>query len=76
MITPQYYLTKGLYNKTIIRVMKNALLYLEDVDFIPNEIKQKYRLLSHKDAIYNIHFPKNHDALKAAKRRLVFEELF
>ena len=76
IITPQYYLTKGLYNKTIIRVMKNALLYLEDVDFIPNEIKQKYRLLSHKDAIYNIHFPKNHDALKAAKRRLVFEELF
>ena len=76
IITPVYHLTKGLYNKTLIRIMKSALSYLEDKEFIPTEILKKYKLISHKQAIENIHFPKSQMHLRQARRRLIFEELF
>lgn len=76
IITPVYHLTKGLYNKTLIRIMKSALTYLEDIEYIPKEILKKYKLISHKQAIENIHFPKSQMHLRQARRRLIFEELF
>ena len=76
VITPIYHLTKGLYNKTLIRIIKSALTYLENKEFIPLEILKKYKLISHKQAIENIHFPKSQMHLKQARRRLIFEELF
>jgi RecG-like helicase len=76
IITPVYHLTKGLYNKTLIRIMKSALSYLEDKEFIPTEILKKYKLISHKQAIENIHFPKSQMHLRQARRRPIFEELF
>ncbi len=75
-ITPVYHLTAGLYNKTLIRILKNAITYLENEEYIPKEILQKYKLISHKQAIENIHFPKSQMHLKQARRRLIFEELF
>jgi ATP-dependent DNA helicase RecG len=44
------------------------------VDPLPLAIRQKYRLLSKAEAIRAIHFPRTHEDLKQARRRLVYEE--
>lgn len=75
-LIPIYRLTKGLYNKTLERIMKNALSSIEKTDFLPEYLITKYKLMSEYDALCNIHFPKNEAALLAAKRRLSFDELF
>lgn len=43
---------------------------------IPPYILEKYQMISKKEAVLNIHFPKDVDTLKKAERRLKFEELF
>jgi len=50
---------------------------LKDVrETIPPYILDKYKMAGRKDALLNIHFPKDLNALKNAERRLKFEELF
>ena len=46
------------------------------IETLPAYLLQKYKFLLLKDALFNIHFPKNADWLKRAKNRLKFEELF
>jgi ATP-dependent DNA helicase RecG len=43
---------------------------------IPLYILEKYHMISRKDAILNIHFPRDVATLKKAESRLKFEELF
>ncbi|WP_276359254.1 ATP-dependent DNA helicase RecG [Daejeonella sp. H1SJ63] len=43
---------------------------------IPQYILEKNKLIGRARALYNIHFPDNNEALKAARQRLKFEELF
>lgn len=75
-IKPIYRSVAGLNSRAIAKTVKTALALLPDDDFLPQELINKYRLMPRKDAIENIHFPKNTDMLNKARRRLVFEELF
>ena len=43
---------------------------------IPKAIREQNRLCSRREALYHIHFPQSFQWLKAAQRRLKFEELF
>ncbi len=43
---------------------------------LPEDIRLKYSLTDKKTAIQNIHFPKDENAVKEARHRLVFDELF
>jgi ATP-dependent DNA helicase RecG len=43
---------------------------------MPAYILEKYRLVSRREALLNIHFPKDTVSLQHAERRLKFEELF
>jgi ATP-dependent DNA helicase RecG len=43
---------------------------------MPAYILDKYRLMSKREALLNIHFPASATALQSAQRRLKFEELF
>lgn len=43
---------------------------------LPAYILAKYQMVTKKEALLNIHFPKDTNALKGAERRLKFEELF
>jgi ATP-dependent DNA helicase RecG len=42
----------------------------------PAHFMAEYELLPYKDALHNIHFPKNKDMLIKARRRMVFDEFF
>ena len=45
-------------------------------DTIGMDIVQRYRLMSLKDALINVHFPKDTPSMQNARARLKFEELF
>ncbi|MFN4083535.1 MAG: ATP-dependent DNA helicase RecG [Bacteroidia bacterium] len=69
---------KGLDTKALMK-MVNALLVDPKFDLeenLPYKITSDYKLLSRKDALINIHFPKNSTRLFEAQKRLKFEELF
>ena len=76
-IQPLYHLTKGLSNKSIKKAIRNALEKVDiSRDFLPLSIKEKYELLDFSESVYKVHFPRDEKELRAAHRRLAFEEFF
>lgn len=76
-LLPRYALTKGLTNQTVQKSVAQALEYYPpEKEYLPQMILQKYPMLSHREAIYALHFPENRDELLAARNRMVFEEFF
>jgi len=82
-LVPVYPLTEGmrrkkLENKFLVTAAQNAVNSgLYDIpENLPQSIIAKYKFLSRRDAIKELHFPQNLSRLDEAKRRLKFEELF
>ncbi len=75
-IRPTYPACEGLSSSAIESTVKNAIMsgYFPE-DPIPQHICEKYNLMSLRDALTNIHFPKNSELLNASRRRLMFQEL-
>lgn len=46
------------------------------LEHYPDSMLKEYDLLSYKEALHNIHFPKNRDTLIQARKRMVFDEFF
>lgn len=76
-LKPVYRQTKGINSRTIEKAVKSALKLLPDKlnDCLPYEIKKKYGLCDLNFMIHNMHMPSGNESLKAAKRRLIFENL-
>ena len=76
-LLPRYALTKGLTNQTVQKSVAQALEYYSpEKEYLPQMILQKYPMLSHREAVYALHFPENREELLAARNRMVFEEFF
>ncbi len=77
-ITPIYPSTKGLSQKVIRSLIKTSIEEaIENVEeTLPAYILEAHGLISKQDAVRNIHFPKENELFLAARKRLVFEELF
>lgn len=73
-----YHSSKKIKQGTLERLIKSALKRHGDEipEYIPDVLKEKYRLISHKDAIRMIHFPESAEESKQANREIIFEELF
>ena len=77
-IKPVYSLKEGLTQQLLQNTVQNALRFLDNAIYepFPAEILSEYNLCSLQFALKNIHFPDNDDALRLAKRQLIFNELF
>lgn len=73
---PCYPLTKGLSNNTVMKAAARALENYEEPEYLPGYVVEEYGLLSRREAIGQIHFPRDWDSLVEARRRLVFDEFF
>ena len=74
-----YHLTEGISQKQIVKDIRSAMVLAatdSQKEIIPEEIRKKYNLCYSTFANRNIHFPESFASLAAAKRRLIFEELF
>ncbi len=67
----------GLGTRGISKLMKSLLSQVIDVvpENLPDYMIQRYKLLSRKEALINIHFPVSPEVIKKAELRLKFEEL-
>ena len=67
----------GLGSKSISKLMR-ILINITDQEIkenLPEYLIKKHHLISHRDAMINIHFPENPEIIDKAVRRLKFEEL-
>ncbi len=82
-IIPFYRLPKELREKnlgdfSLRKIIHQAVQKYADYidDTLPSYILNERNILPLNEAIRNLHFPDNHQALHKAKRRIKFEELF
>ena len=76
-LLPRYALTKGLTNQTVQKSVAQALEYYPpEKEYLPQMILQKYPMLSHREAVYALHFPESREEMLTARNRMVFEEFF
>ncbi len=68
----------GLNSKGMMVIVSNLLEKVYDSidENLPRNIREKYRLISRKDAFKKIHFPLTEQDIIESKRRLKYEELF
>ncbi len=64
--------TKGIYGLQA-SLWKIAQPHI--VETLPDAIREEFGLITLRQALYNIHFPQNHDLLRRAEYRLKFDEL-
>lgn len=76
-IHPVYRQTAGLVSKTISNAVKQALSLLPKSinDPLPEQVRDIFDLCGLRQALNDIHFPKNREHLEKARKRLVTEEL-
>jgi ATP-dependent DNA helicase RecG len=76
-IVPIYPLTEGLSQRIVRRAVRNALSEVGGLaDPIPEPVIKRWKLADLPAALSSIHFPEDEEALKQARIRLKFEELF
>ena len=78
-IVPVYPETFGVSSKWL----RNRIFFLlkeglneKEKEYLPEEIRKNNNLSALDEALKQIHFPKNFEEIKQAKKRLSFEELF
>ena len=77
VLQPIYRLTKGITGNLLRKSVTEVLSEVTSkIDYLTREIKQENSLISLKEALKEIHFPKSYDTLVDARRRLVFDEFF
>ena len=69
---------RGVSNKVINKMMQQLFLETQNlfIETMPDYLIDELKLISKKEALFNIHFPTSTDTLAKAKFRLIFEELF
>jgi ATP-dependent DNA helicase RecG len=76
-ILPLYPLTRGLSQTELRKWIRGAIEQVKRIaDYLPETILTNSRLCTFDYAMRKIHFPEEKDELKAAKYRLIFDELF
>ncbi|MDN6639936.1 MAG: ATP-dependent DNA helicase RecG [Tetragenococcus sp.] len=75
---PIYHVSKAVRQHTLVDLIKKAFTRFADQleENLPLSLREKYRLLGRKEAMYAMHFPQDLNEYHQAKRRIVFEEFF
>ncbi len=76
-LVPIYPTTQGITSKYLRKIITRVIPKIQDKIFenLPSKIITNNQLISKQEAIIQIHFPKNKQALNQARYRLSFEEL-
>ena len=77
-LVPVYPLTEGITKSRIAADIEAAMNVLapEIEDYLPDEIRRRYKLCTLPFALRAIHDPTDYESVARAKKRLVFDEFF
>lgn len=69
---------RGITNRVVNKFMQQLFIETQSLfsETLPEYLMNELKLVSKKEALFNIHFPKSGEALAKAQFRLKFEELF
>ncbi|WP_397362398.1 ATP-dependent DNA helicase RecG [Olleya sp. R77988] len=69
---------KGITNRVMTKIMQNLFLETKGkyAETLSKKMLSENKLISKSEALFNIHFPQDSEALSKAQFRLKFEELF
>ncbi|MCW6652613.1 ATP-dependent DNA helicase RecG [Aerococcaceae bacterium NML210727] len=75
---PVYRATKGLKQQAIVQSIQAAFQAYGDLipEVLPQALNDKYRLISLRQALYQMHFPNDEAERTQAKRKIIFQEFF
>ncbi|MBM7642112.1 ATP-dependent DNA helicase RecG [Streptococcus loxodontisalivarius] len=76
---PVYHVAQGISQAALVKAIKAAFdsgLLSELRESLPQELMDKYRLMTRQEAVAAMHFPRDLAVYKQALRRVKFEELF
>ncbi len=73
-LLPVYNVKEGISQKDIRNYIDKALHNITIMDFISEDLRLKYRLMHRKEALMQIHHPKNKEMLTHSLRTLKYEE--
>ena len=74
---PVYALTEGISNRTMAKLIRQALETAPEItDWLPEEIRNDHSLMELDRASRAIHDPDDMEVFAAARRRLVFDEFY
>ncbi|MGX7164269.1 ATP-dependent DNA helicase RecG [Enterococcus massiliensis] len=75
---PIYHVNKKIKQRTLIELIRQAFAQFgeEIEENLPLSLREKYRLIDRKQAMFAMHFPENPEENHQAKRRVIFEEFF
>lgn len=77
ILQPLYPLTDGITNNLLTKAIRTALDEVElNKEYLPKNILKEYKLMNSKNALLELHFPKDKELLSEARRRLIFDEFF
>ena len=74
-IRPIYPSTNGLTSRQIEKIILGDFEKFEITEYLPENIIKQFSLMSHPDAVKQVHFPKSKEQVNKARYRLAFEEL-
>ncbi|MBO5106740.1 MAG: ATP-dependent DNA helicase RecG [Clostridia bacterium] len=74
-IRPIYPSTEGLTSRQIEKIMVGVFEKFEVSEYLPDSIVKQFNLMSHPDAVKQVHFPETKEKIQKARNRLAFEEL-
>lgn len=74
-IRPIYPSTNGLTSRQIEKIILGVFEKFEITEYLPENIIKQFSLMSHPDAVKQVHFPKSKEQVNKARYRLAFEEL-
>ncbi len=77
-IVPVYSLTERITQKWLRNQMRQVIQYWAPAvaDALPESVRNSARLMPLGEALLQVHFPDSQDQLKAARKRLAFDEIF
>lgn len=76
IIEPVYHVCNGITSKEINKLINNNIDNYKVVEYIPNYLIDRYKLINKYDSIKEIHKPSNRVNLNKALNYLKYEELF
>ena len=78
-IQPIYPLVKGLTNNIVLKAVTQYFAsenHIEDMEYLPKELLEKYELMPLYEAVRYIHFPRSMEEMQNSRKRLAFDEFF
>ena len=73
-----YHVNKTIKQQTILNLIKQAIELYSSVipEILQQHLQQTYHLMTHREAIRAMHFPKNDEESEQARRQIIYQEFF